>query len=59
MKEFIPRKRKIYLLSIEEKEEICKFINEQLRKEYIRLLKLSQIIPVLFVRKKDGKKTIV
>ena len=59
MKEFIQRKRKIYLLSIEEKEEICKFINEQLRKEYIRLLKLSQIIPVLFVRKKDGKKTIV
>ena len=58
-KEFILRKRKIHILSIEEKEEMCKFINKQLRKEYIRLLKLSQIIPVLFVRKKDGKKTIV
>ena len=58
-KEFILRKRKIHILSIEEKEEMCKFINKQLRKEYIRLLKLSQIIPVHFVRKKDGKKTIV
>jgi len=33
-KEFVPRKRKVYLLSRGEKEEI-KFINEQLRKEYI------------------------
>jgi len=30
-----------------------------LRKEYIRLSKLSQIILMFFVRKKDGKKRIV
>jgi len=36
----IPRKGKVYLLSREEKEEVCEFIEEQLRKEYIRPLKL-------------------
>ena len=39
-KGFIPRKGKVYLLSREEKEEVYKFILEQLRKEYIRLSKL-------------------
>jgi len=29
--EFVPRKEKVYLLSREEKEEVCEFINEQLR----------------------------
>jgi len=37
---FAPRKRKVYLLSRKEKEEVYKFIKEQLRKEYIRLLNL-------------------
>ena len=60
MKErFVLRKRKVYLLSREEREEVCKFISEQLRKGYIRLLKLPQTIPVFFVEKKDGKKQIV
>jgi len=58
-KGFVLRKRKMYLLSREEREEICKFIEEQLRKEYIRLLKLSQIAFMLFVEKKDDKKYMV
>ena len=35
------------------------FILKQLRREYIRPLKLSQIAPVFFIGKKDGKKHIV
>ena len=58
-KGFVLRKGKVYLLSREEREEICKFIEEQLRKEYIRLLKLSQIAFMLFVEKKDDKKYMV
>ena len=57
MKEgFVPRKGKVYLLSREEREEMRKFIQEQLRKEYIRPLKSPQTAPVFFVGKKDGKK---
>ena len=38
---FVPSKRKmIYLLLREERGKIYEFINKQLRKEYIRLLKL-------------------
>ena len=39
-KVFVPRKGKVYSLSREEREEMCKFIVEQLRKEYIRSSKL-------------------
>ena len=35
------------------------FINEQLRKGYIRPSKLPQTAPVFFVGKKDSKKCIV
>ena len=35
-KGFVPRKGKVYLLSREEREEVRKFIKEQLRKEYIQ-----------------------
>ena len=60
MKEgFVPRKRKVYLLSREERNEACKFIQEQLRKGYIRLSKLPQIALVFFVGKKNGKKYMV
>ena len=53
MKErFVPRKGKVYLLSREEREEVCEFIQEQLRKEYIRPSKLPQTAPVFFVGKK-------
>jgi len=57
--EFVPRKGKVYPLSREEREEVHDFINEQLRKGYIRLLKSSQTVPVFFVGKKDGKKRMV
>jgi len=56
---FIPRKRKVYPLSREEKEEVYEVISEQLRKEYIRPSKLPQTVPVFFVEKKDGKKRMV
>jgi len=60
MKEgFVLRKGKVYLLSREEREEVCKFIQEQLRKEYIRPSKSPQMVLVFFVGKKDGKKRMV
>jgi len=58
-KGFVPRKGKIYLLSREEREDICKFISEQLRKGYIRPLKSSQMALVFFIGKKDRKKRMV
>jgi len=45
-KGFVLRKRKVYMLSREKREEVYKFIKEQLRKEYIRPLKSSQIAPM-------------
>ena len=60
MKEgFVPRKGKVYLLSREEREEVHEFIQEQLRKEYIKLLKSPQTASVFFIGKKDGKKRMV
>ena len=56
---FIPRKEKIYPFSRKKRKEVCKFIAKQLRKGYIRLSKSSQMAPVFFVRKKDGKKQMV
>ena len=53
---FLLRKRKMYLLSREEREEVQKFISKQLRKEYIRLSKLSQTTLVFFIGKKNKKK---
>jgi len=58
-KGFVPRKGKIYPLSREEREDVCEFIKEQLRKGYIRLSKLPQMAPVFFVGKKNGKKRMV
>ena len=58
-KGFVPRKGKVYLLSREEREEVCEFIQEQLRKGYIRLSKSPQTVPVFFVGKKNGKKKMV
>jgi len=55
----VPRKRKVYLLSRKEREEVREFVKEQLRKEYIQPSKSSQIAPVFFVGKKDGKKRMV
>ena len=57
--EFVPKKDKIYSLSRIEREEIQKFVKNQLRKGYIRPLKLLQTSLVFFVPKKDGKKRMV
>ena len=60
MKEgFVPRKEKVYRLSREEREEVREFIQEQLRKGYIKPLKSPQMAPVFFIRKKDSKKRMV
>ena len=60
MKEgFVPRKGKMYLLSREERGEVCEFIQEQLRKGYIRPSKLPQTALVFFIGKKNGKKRMV
>ena len=58
-KGFVLRKGKVYLLSREEREKVHEFIQEQLRKGYIRPSKSPQTTPVFFVRKKDGKKRMV
>jgi len=50
---FKPKKERIYPLSKDEKEKVQKFVNNQLRKEYIRPSKSSQIPPVFFVVKKE------
>jgi len=57
--EFVLKKRKVYLLSREEREKMHKFINEQLRKGYIRPSKSPQMVLVFFVGKKNGKKRMV
>ena len=56
---FVLRKKKVYPLSREKRREIYKFMEEQLRKRYIRPSKLPQMAPVFFVEKKDGKKRMV
>ena len=56
---FVPKKGKIYPLSRIEREEVQEFVKDQLRKEYIRLLKSPQTSPVFFVLKKDGKERMV
>jgi len=58
-KGFVPRKRKVYSLSRKEREEVYKFMNEQLRKGYTRPSKSPQITLVFFVGKKDSRKNIV
>jgi len=46
-------------MSRQEKEEVREFMEEQLRKGYIRPSKLLQTSLVFFVRKKDEKKRMV
>jgi len=50
--EFVPRKGKIYLLSREKRGDVYEFINEQLRKGYIRFSRLPQIAFIFFVEQK-------
>ena len=58
-KTFKPRKGRIYPLSKNEREEIQNFMEDQLRKGYIRPSKSPQMSPVFFVGKKNGSKWIV
>ena len=57
--EFVLRKEKVYSLLREQRREVHKFIEEQLKKGYIRPLKSSQMAPVFFVEKKNDKKRMV
>jgi len=56
---FKPRKGKIYPLSKNEREEVQNFVEDQLRKRYIRPLKSPQTLPVFFVGKKNSSKRMV
>jgi len=56
---FKPRKERIYPLSKNEREEVQNFIEDQLRKGYIKLSKSPQTSPVFFVSKKDKSKRMV
>ena len=56
---FMPKKGKIYPLLRVEREEVQKFVKDQLRKGYIRPSKSPQTSLVFFVPKKDGKKRMV
>jgi len=56
---FVPRKGKVYSLFRDEREEVQVFVEDQLRKGYIRPSKLPQTSPVHFTAKKDGKRRMV
>ena len=56
---FKPQKGKIYPLSKNEREKVQNFVEDQLRKGYIRPSKSPQTSPVFFVSKKDGSKQMV
>jgi len=59
MKErFIPRKRRVYLLSREKKEETHKFISEQLRKGYCYKTRVQTDFRVR-ARTEDRNRTVV
>jgi len=56
---FKPQKGRIYLLSKNKREEVQNFVNDQLRKGYIRPSKSPQTSLVFFVGKKDRSKRMV
>ena len=56
---FTLKKRKVYSLLREERGEMQAFMEDQLRKEYIRPSKSSQMSPVHFVAKKNSTQRIV
>ena len=53
------QKERIYPLSKNKREEVQNFVDNQLRKGYIRLSKSSQMSLVFFVSKKNGSKRMV
>jgi len=56
---FKASKARLYPLSRNKKEEVQKFVNEHLKKGYIRPSKSPQTSPVFFVGKKDGGERMV
>ena len=56
---FKPWKGRIYLLSKMERKEVQKFVEDQLRKGYIRPSKSSQTSLVFFVGKNNRSKQMV
>jgi len=57
--DFNASKAKVYPLSKNERDEVQEFVEEHLRKGYIRPSKSQQTSPVLFVGKKNGGKRTV
>jgi len=53
------QKGRIYLLLKNERKEVQNFVEDQLRKKYIRPSKSPQTSPVFFIGKKDGSKQMV
>jgi len=53
---FKPQKERIYPLSKNEREKVQKFMDNQLKKGYIRPSKSPQMLLVFFVGKKDRNK---
>ena len=58
-KTFKSWKKRIYPLSKNKREEVQNFVEDQLRKGYIRPSKSPQTLLVFFVGKKDGSKQMV
>ena len=57
---FKPRKERIYPLSRNKRKEVQNFMEDQLRKRYIRPSKSPQTSPVFFVNKKNkGKRMVI
>jgi len=56
---FTPKKKKVYSLLREEREEVQIFVEDQLRKGYIQPSKSPQMLPVHFVAKKNGTQRMV
>jgi len=56
---FKSRKGRVYSLSRNKREEVQKFLENQLRKGYIRLSKSPQTLPVFFISKKNRGKRMV
>ena len=56
---FKPQKKRIYPLSKNERKKVQKFMEDQLRKGYIRPSKSPQMSLVFFVKKKNGSKQMV
>ena len=56
---FRANKMRVYPLFKNKKKEVQKFVDEYLKKKYIRPSKLPQMLPVFFVGKKNRGKCMV